>query len=173
MSSSLELLIAEEEIRQKIAAVARKLDAFYAGEELTIVMVMKGAFCFTADLIREMKTPFTIETIRASSYGNRGSERGELSIDGMEALDLTSKHVLLVDDIYDSGKTLSLIVSKFEEQGPKTLRTLVLLSKKVQKLTTYIPDEILFEIENTFVVGYGLDYKEHYRGLRGIYKMSL
>ena len=166
---NIELLISQNEIKSKIAEVARVLDAEYRGEEITIVMVMKGAICIAADLIRELKSPCTIEYVKASSYGQRGSQRGELKITGLDALDLSSKNVLLVDDIFDSGETLTGILAKLQEKNPKSLKSLVLLAKNVERDVTYYPDYTLFEIENQFVIGYGLDYKEHYRGLPGIY----
>jgi hypoxanthine phosphoribosyltransferase len=164
-----ELLISQDQIKSKIADVASILDAQYQGEELTIIMLMKGALCIAADLIRELKTPCTIECVRASSYGQRGIQRGELKIAGLEDLDLSSKNVLLVDDIFDSGKTVSKVMAKLEEKNPKSLKSLVLLVKNVERDMTYVPDYVLFNIENLFVVGYGLDYKEYYRGLPGIY----
>jgi len=164
-----ELLISQDEIKQKIAEFAQILDNEYQGEELTIVMVMKGALCVAADLIRELQTPCTVEYISASSYGHRGTTRGELQILGLERLDLTAKNLLLVDDIFDSGETISKIAAALKEKKPKTLRSLVLLAKNVPRDVTYTPDYILFHIENQFVIGFGLDYKEHYRGLPGVY----
>ncbi len=164
-----ELLISQDEIKQKIAEVARILDEEYQGEELTIVLVMKGALCVAADLIRELKTPCVVEYISASSYGQRGIKRGELEILGMEDLDLSAKNVLLVDDIFDSGQTISKIFAGVKGKKPKTLKSLVLLAKNVKRNVAYVPDYILFNIENEFVIGYGLDYKELYRGLPGIY----
>jgi hypoxanthine phosphoribosyltransferase len=167
--NKLELLISPDQIAQKIAEVASTLDADYLGKELVIVIVMKGAICLVADLIRQLKLPTSIEMIRASSYGQRGTSKGELEIVGLKELDLSSKHVLIVDDIYDSGQTLHHLVSQTREKQPKTLKTLVLLSKNVKRKVTYVPDYILFPIENVFVVGFGLDYKEYYRGLPAIY----
>ena len=167
---NIELLISQEEIKNKIADVARVIDGHYQSEKLVIVMVMKGALCIAADLIRELKTPCTIEYIRASSYGqNGGMKRGELTIQGLEALDLSSKNVLLVDDIFDSGETVSQIVAKIKEKNPKSLKSLVLLKKQVERDVAYTPDYVLFNIENLFVIGYGLDYNEYYRGLPGVY----
>lgn len=167
---TLELLISAEEIQRKIGAIAPLIDAYYAGEELTIVMVMKGAICLTADLIRALKTPTTLEYIRASSYGHRGTQKGELVLSGVDELDLESRHVLLVDDIFDSGETLGEIATQLKKKGPKSLKTLVLLSVTTGA-TRSLPDYTLFHIEKVFVVGYGLDYKEHYRGLPGIYAL--
>jgi hypoxanthine phosphoribosyltransferase len=164
-----ELLISQDEIKQKIAEVARILDEEYQGEELTMVLVMKGALCIGADLIRELKTPCAVEYVSASSYGQRGTKRGELKILGMEDLDLTAKNVLLVDDIFDSGETISKIFVGLDKKKPKTLKSLVLLAKNVGRDVAYVPDYVLFNIENQFVIGFGLDYKELYRGLPGIY----
>lgn len=163
-----ELLISRDQIAQKIAEAAKVIDSDYSGEELVIVMVMKGALCLTADLIRKLKTPTIVEHVVARSYGQRGTSKGELTVEGLADLNLSSKHVLIVDDIYDSGNTLTHIVSKTKEKKPKTLKSLVLLSKNVKRDVAYTPDYILFPIENQFVIGYGLDYKELYRGLPDI-----
>ncbi len=164
-----QLLISQDEIKQRIEEIAPIIDAEYAGDELVIVMVMKGAFCVTADLIRLLKTPCTLEYIQASSYGLGGTKKGELKIVGLENLNLTSKNVLLIDDICDSGNTLTELIVKLQQKRPKSLKTLVLLTKNVPRDPVYNPDYTLFEIENLFVIGYGLDYKEYYRGLPGIY----
>ncbi len=169
---NIEPLISQSEIQQKIVEFARIIDDAYQGENLTIVMVMKGALCITADLIRSLKTPCTIEYVTASSYGHKGTQRGELSVQGLEDLDLTEKNVLLVDDIYDSGETLSKIYAALKVKKPKTLKSLVLLAKNVERDAVYRPEYVLFNIENQFVIGYGLDYKEFYRGLPGVYILN-
>jgi len=168
----MQLLISAEVIHAKVLEVAAKINAEYAGEELTIVMVLKGALCLTADLMRALKIPTSVEMIRATSYGALGVHRGELTITGLEDLDIAGKNVLIVDDIFDSGNTLLKIVQRMQEKKPKTLKTLVLLSKRVVRQTSYIPDYVLFPIDPFFVVGYGLDYKEYYRGLPGIYNFE-
>lgn len=165
----IELLISKEEIRLKILEVARAIDAQYQGEELTIVMVMKGSLCLTADLIRQLQIPTLIEYVSVSSYGDLGVKRGQLKMTGHEKLNLASKNVLVVDDIFDSGNTLFHVVKALEQKQPKTLKTLVLLSKNVDREIVYSPDYVLFDIKNKFVIGYGLDYKELYRGLPDIY----
>ncbi|VHO03608.1 phosphoribosyltransferase family protein [Candidatus Rhabdochlamydia sp. T3358] len=164
----LDLLISMDEIQDKIAKIALQLEADYKDQEIVIVMIMKGAICLVADLIRAISLPCVVESIQASSYGARGKIRGNLQIKGIEALDLFSKNVLLVDDIFDSGNTLFQVHQALAEKKPKSLKSLVLLSKNVSDLE-YQPDYLLFSIENRFVVGYGLDYKEYYRGLKGIY----
>jgi len=166
---NIELLISEDEIKSKIAETARVINTEYKGQELVVVMVMKGALCITADLIRELEVPCEIEAVTASSYGQRGTSRGELKISGVDELNLAGKNVLLVDDIFDSGETVWQIVKRLKEKNPKSIKTFVLLVKNVERTLDYEPDYALFHIENRFVVGYGLDYKEYYRGLRGVY----
>ncbi len=161
-------LITPGEIQQHVAQIGRQIDRDYAGKELIIVAIMKGAICLVADLIRQIQVPSTLEFVKASSYGHRGTQKGELLLSGLEKVDVAGRHILVVDDIFDSGETLSRIVSSLKEKNPKSLRSLVLLNKKVEREVAYRPDYVLFEIDNHFVVGYGLDYREHYRGLSGV-----
>lgn len=169
--SDIELLIDQNDIKSKIITLSQKIDLDYKDKEIVILMILKGAFVFTSDLIREIKTPFSLETITCSSYGMKGKERGELIIHGLENLDLKSKNVLIIDDIFDSGKTISSVTKKVSKLNPASIKTLVLLVKKTKKTLkkSIFPDYYLFEIEDKFVVGYGLDYKEYFRGLKGIY----
>lgn len=166
----LELLLSKEVIAAKIAQVASRLDRLYGQDELVLVAVMKGAICLAADLMRALKEPMVIlECVQASSYGMRGDQRGELTIGSLSAMDVRDKHVLLVDDIFDSGVTLHTIAKDLQSKQPRSLRTLVLLSKQVPRQMAWEPDEVLFSIENRFVIGYGLDYNERYRALDGVY----
>jgi hypoxanthine phosphoribosyltransferase len=167
---TLELLLSKEAIAEKIAQVAKRLDQLYGKDELVIVAVMKGAICLVADLMRALKEPCVmLECVQASSYGSRGEQRGDLTVSSLSPLAITDKHVLLVDDIFDSGHTLHTIAQALQKQHPRSLRTLVLLSKQVPREMAWEPDDVLFSIENRFVVGYGLDYNERYRALNGVY----
>lgn len=168
---NLELLISSEQIAQRIHEIAQQIDEEYAGEELTLISILKGSICVTADLMREMRTPCTLETVRASSYKN-GTVRGQLKISGVEALELEGKNVLVIDDIFDSGYTMTGVVEQLKLRGPKTVKTLVLLLKNIPREIDYRPDYVLFTIEDRFVIGYGLDYNEYYRGLPGIYAVE-
>jgi hypoxanthine phosphoribosyltransferase len=163
--NELEVLISAEEIKHQVQRVGKQLDQIYAGKELTIILIMKGAICLVSDLIRTLHIPHSIEFVRGSSYGQQGTKRGALTLFGIDSLNLAGKNVLVVDDIFDSGVTLFSIVHEIQKQHPHSIRTLVLLSKKVPRAVDFTPDHVLFEVENRFVVGYGLDYKEHYRGL--------
>ncbi len=173
MKEELELMISEKEINEKICEIGKIIDREYAGEELTIIMVMKGAVCLVADLIRNIHIPCSIEFVQACSYGQRGMLRGVLTINGLDNVEIHSKNILLVDDIFDSGTTLTSILDAISLKKPKTLKSLVLLSKNIPRETKYKPDHVLFTIEDRFVVGYGLDYKELYRGLPGVYVLVL
>lgn len=168
----LQVLISQEQIQEQITQIAARLDQEYTGKQLCIVMVMKGAICLVADLIRKLHLPCEIEFVKASSYGQRGSSRGELYLKGLEDIVIENKHILVVDDIFDSGETLSQIVSIFLKRQPASLKSLVLLNKNVDRSVAYKPDYVLFDIDNHFVVGYGLDYKELYRGLDGVYLLK-
>ena len=172
MDSNLNLLISEEEISEKVRDAAAQIQREYAGKDLVILMVMKGALCIVADLIRELDLPLDVEYVQCSSYGARGTERGSLQIIGLDRVKIHNRDVLVVDDIFDSGHTLSSLFSAIQEKQPRSVKSLVLLSKEVPHITDLRPDYALFAIPNLFVVGYGLDYKERYRGLNGVYVLK-
>ena len=166
----LEIMISPAEINKSICNIAQKLNKEYEGKEIVLLMVMKGAMPFVADLIHELEDPLVVEYIFAKSYAK--TDRGGLTIGSLEYIDLENKHVLLVDDIFDSGNTLYSINQAILEKKPASVKSCVLLNKSSsEKVTNYRPDYSLFEVPNKFVVGYGLDYNEHYRGLKGIYTL--
>lgn len=171
-TDNLEPFISAEALQSKITQIALKIDTDYNQQPITIVMVMKGAICITADLMRELNTPVELEYLQASSYGKNGTKRGELTITGLDKLNIEGKHVLLVDDILDSGKTLATIKSKLQEKNPKSIKSLVVFEKQIPRETAYKPDYVLFQMDNEFIVGYGLDYKEQFRELPGIYTIK-
>ena len=167
--SDFKLMISEQQINERIKECAEQIDKDYQGKEITLIMVLKGAVCITCDLMRHLKTPCSLECISASSYGQNGTTAGSLTIQGLEKLSLAGKHVIIVDDIFDTGNTLSEIKRQLTTQNPASLKILVLLLKNRPRAISLLPDYALFEIEDKFVIGYGLDYKELYRGLPGIY----
>lgn len=171
-ASKLRPLISQEEIAGRIRETALQINKDYKNKDLVIVMVLKGALCLTADLIRELDLPLDVEYVQCSSYGARGVERGELTVIGLDRLNIHNRDVLIVDDIFDSGHTMATLVDALKEKHPRSLKSLVLLLKDVPHMTDYRPEYVLFPIENEFVVGYGLDFKERYRGLPGIFVYS-
>lgn len=165
-------LISPEQITQKIKETSTRIKEDYAGKDLVIVMVMKGALCLVADLIRELDLPLDVEYVQCCSYGAKGTERGDLQVIGLDRLSIHNRDVLIVDDIFDSGHTLATLYDALSQKKPRSLKSLVLLKKEVPHITDYRPDYVLFDIENLFVVGYGLDFKERYRGLTGVYVLD-
>ena len=167
--TNLDLVISAEEIANKIAEVGKQISIDYSDKDLTVIVVMKGGICLTADLMRNINIPFKLEYLKASSYGHNGMTAGELTIRGLKALEIKDRDVLLVDDIFETGKTILGIIELIQSRGPKSIKTLALLVKDIPRETTYLPDYVLFNIPDLFVIGYGLDYKELYRGLPAIY----
>lgn len=170
-SLQLQLLISSHQIEERLERVARELEDKYNGEELTIIMIMKGAFVLIADLMRHLHLPACLDSIHCSSFSH--GSKGDLTVKGVDELEIVGRHVLVVDDIFDTGETLSEVVSKIQKKNPASIKSLVLLSKDVPHQTDYRPDIALFDIEDRFVVGYGLDYKEYYRGLPDIYAIEI
>lgn len=168
-NDNLEPFISAKVLQNKITKTAQQLNKDYQGQSVTIVMVMKGAICITADLMRQLTIPVELEYLQASSYGKNGTKRGALTITGLDNLNIHNKNVLLVDDILDSGKTLATIKEKLQEKNPKTIKSLVVFQKNIPREINYSADYVLFEMNNEFIVGYGLDYKERFRELPAIY----
>lgn len=162
-------LIGQKQITDKVRQISREIDCEYAGKDLVILMVLKGAICLVADLIRSIEVPCDVEVVQCASYGERGTDRGSLQIFGLDCLNLEDRDVLIVDDIFDSGFTLSTLIDALQKKKVRSLKSLVLLCKNIQRNSSLRPDYVLFDIENHFVVGFGLDYKERYRGLPGIF----
>lgn len=168
-SYRLEKIISLDEIESRIQSLAKVLEKEFDRNEVCIIAVLKGSLWFVTDLIKMLKIPNTLQTIVCSSYGLNGTNQSELRIDGLDSLSIEGKHVIIVDDICDTGATLVALMEKLSLLNPLSLTTAVLLSKNKRGPDGYEPDYALFEIDNVFVVGYGLDYKEYYRGLQGIY----
>jgi len=162
-------LIEPKQIADKIQKIAHEINRDYAGKDLVILMVLKGSICLAADLIRALEVPFELDFAQCASYGTRGINKGDLQIFGLERLNFERRDVLVVDDIFDSGETMAFLIEALKKKNPHSLKSLVLLSKNVKRNISYRPDYVLFDIENHFVVGFGLDYKERYRGLPGIF----
>ena len=159
------ILLSEEDIKAGIARLAAAVDADYAGEELLLVGVLNGALMVMADLSRALHNPLTLDWMAISSYGAGTKSSGVVRILKDLDTDIKGRHVLLVEDIIDSGLTLSWLLSNLRQRQPASLEVCTLLRKpdaaKVQIDVKYIG----FDIPNEFVVGYGLDYAEKYRNL--------
>ena len=169
------ILITEEQIKLRVKELAAKISAHYGNNEVTVISIINGAILFTADLVRNLPGPVRIDCIRVSSYEDSTSPVGAPKITSTLSLDLDGRHVLLVDDIFDTGKTITKVVKYVEDMHPASLRTCVLLEKKVRREVDFSVDWVGFHIPDEFVIGYGLDYAQRYRNLRciGILKPEL
>jgi hypoxanthine phosphoribosyltransferase len=158
------VLITDAQLARRIAALGRQIERDYAGRELVIVSLLNGTVMFLGDLIRHIGIPLRLDFMGVSSYG-AGTESGELVYTKELRLDVRGRDVLLVDDILDTGKTLSRVTKKLRLLKPRRIRTCVLLDKKARRVEKVEADYVGFEIPDAFVVGYGLDYAERYRNL--------
>ena len=136
-------------------------------------MVLKGSFILVADLMRSLHLPIRIETVQVLNGGEHRTFKGEQEVSLGDHIDIEGRHLLLVDTIFDTGETMAWMYQKIQGKNPASLTSLVLLSKDVPRHTDFRPDISLFDIEDRFVVGYGLDYKEYYRGLPDIYSIEI
>jgi hypoxanthine phosphoribosyltransferase len=160
-------LLDPAQIQTRIDTLARQITQDYQGQSLTVVGVLKGSFVFLADLIRGIELPLEVEFIGVSSYAGMEST-GQVRITNDLESDLTGKHVLLVEDIIDSGLTIDYLLNTFEVRNPQSLKVCALLSKPQAHQMTHKIDYVGFEIEREFVIGYGLDLDGHYRNLPSI-----
>jgi len=152
-------------IQARIKELAGEIEELYAGRELTVVAIINGALVFTADLIRRIRLPLRLDCIRALSYGDSTRPVHEPKIIDSVRLDVTDRHVLLIDDILDTGNTLRTVRGEMLERSPASVRTCVLLDKKARRTVDFEADLVGFDIPDEFVVGYGLDFAEKYRHL--------
>lgn len=153
-----------EQIHEKVTELADRISRDYVGKEILAVGILKGSFMFFADLIRALKTPVTVDFIVASSY-LKSTSTGEVKMHYDIKEDISGKHVLLIDDIIDTGISLNHIKERILSKGPASLKICILLDKKERRIVDIPIDYIGFEIPNQFVVGYGLDYDNNYRNL--------
>ena len=158
-------LLEESEIRDKVAALGRRIADEYRGRPLTVLGILTGSIVLLSDLIRRIDLPLKVGLIQASSYRGKALNPGELKIDASLLPDIAGRDVLLVDDIFDTGRTLHALVERVRQQGPSSVRSAVLLWKEGRAEVAGVPDYFCFQIPDVFVVGYGLDYNDEYRHL--------
>ena len=171
MGERLEPLIAERDINARVAALARDIDADYRGKRLSLIVVLKGAVIFAADLMREIETPCTFDVVSAASYGARTRSTGTISLTGLDGLDIAGRDVLVIEDILDTGRTIAAILDALQQRGPTSLALCALLRKPAAIAFDLPVAYIGFDIADEFVVGCGMDYDERYRNLRGIHRL--
>ena len=164
-SHRLEPLLDEEEIRNRIAELAREVKKSLGEKDPIIVCVLKGAFMFVADLTRQLNFPFSIDFLRASSYGNSVVTSGEVRLELDLQQSISNRHVLIVEDIVDTGLTVKYLQANLETRNPASVSVCTLLHKPANNVKLAPIDYCGFEIPNHFVVGYGLDWQGYYRNL--------
>ena len=165
MSETVRELLSEEEIDKKIAKMAAQISKDYQGEEVHLLCILKGSVFFTCELAKRLTIPVSIDFMSVSSYGMDAKSSGVIKIVKDLDEDIEGKNVLVVEDIVDSGRTLSYLLDNLRSRKPKSLRLCTLLDKPERRVTDVHVDYTGFEIPDEFVVGYGLDYMQHYRNL--------
>lgn len=165
-TKDLKILISEDEIQTKIKELTSKLNNRFAGEEVYVICVLKGAVMFATDLVKRLTMPVKMDFIRLSSYGSATTTSGKVNAVDIKLPDLNDKNVIIVEDIVDTGLTAKFLID-FINLNFKTKDTVFcsLLDKKMTRKVDIAPDYYCFDIDDKFVVGYGLDYDEHYRNL--------
>jgi hypoxanthine phosphoribosyltransferase len=158
-------LVSEEDIRRRVGELAATIERDYAGaDEILLLGVLRGAFIFLADLARQLEIPRRIDFIALSSYENGSEFAGGVRLIMDSRISVSGKHVLIVEDILDSGRTLAYLLETFEARHPASLKSCVLVRKPGQEVPVSV-DYIGFDIPDEWVVGYGLDFGDHYRAL--------
>lgn len=165
MSEHIEVLVTKEDVEKRISEMADEINRAYAGKSLHLVCVLKGGAFFMCELAKHLNMPVSLDFMSVSSYGSATKSSGVVKI--VKDLDepIKDKDVLVVEDIVDSGRTLSYLMEMLRDRGPKSLHLCTLLDKPERRVVEVNVDYTGFQIPDKFVVGYGLDYDQHYRNL--------
>ena len=159
------VLFQETTILSRLDQIAAEITRDYVNKELTVIAVLTGSLVFIADLMRRIQLPLRLDCLSVASYHGKAQTTGEVIFKQIALPDVQGRHILILDDILDSGHTLAAIREKLQTAGPRSIKVCVLLSKKKARDRAVHADYVGFEIEDEFVVGYGLDYDEQYRNL--------
>lgn len=170
--SKIETLVSKDAIAKKVKEIGAQISKDYGDEEVVCVCILKGSVIFYSDLVRAIDLPVHFDFVRVSSYGSQLTSSGDVKITKDLSGSITDKNVIIVEDIVDTGITLSFLYDLFQSRGPKSLKICSLLYKPANKVKDVKIDYLGFTIDNHFVVGYGLDANEKYRNLDyvGVYK---
>ena len=171
-SERLVLLYSRDQIAQRVRELAASISSDYTRSDVILIGILRGAFVFLADLIRQLTIPVQIDFIGAASYGSRTQTSGQVVITKELQIPVSGRDLLLVEDIEDTGVTLEAIQRKLKEFGPRSIKVCTLIDKRERRLVDIRMDYVGFEISNGFIVGYGIDYAEQYRYLPDIYRVE-
>jgi hypoxanthine phosphoribosyltransferase len=169
MKETTEILLPREVIDGRVRELAGQISRDYAGRELLVVGVLNGAFVFMADLIRALAIPCRVDFVRMASYGSGSESSGEVRIGKDIEVPIGGRDVLIVEDIVDTGLTLSRLVEMLQKRQPASVRVCAFLDKQERRQVPFTADYVGFSIPDRFVVGYGLDYNEEYRFLPDVH----
>lgn len=172
-STNKELVLSNREIHRRILELGKEIASDYQGKELVVIGVLKGAFVFMADLVRAISIPLSTDFIQVSSYNNGSTSSGEITLKANPAEPIKDHHILLVEDIVDTGLTMRWLAHHFKEEGAASVRICSLIDKTERREHSITIDYPGFAISEGFLVGYGLDYNERYRNLPEIYHLIL
>jgi hypoxanthine phosphoribosyltransferase len=172
-NATLSLLLSREAVAARVKELAIQISRDYAGKDLLLVGVLKGAFVFLADLIRTLEIPVQVEFVQLASYGKGATSAGHVRVILDLEVSIAGRHVLIVEDILDTGLTLGFLLERLRARQPASLKLCVLLNKRVRRADEITPDYTGFDVLDDFIVGYGIDYAERYRHLPAIYTLSL
>lgn len=157
------------EIAKKVKSLGEKISKDYHGEEIIVICLLRGGFVFTADLVREIQIPVIVDFMTTSSYDDGEMSSGIVEIINDIRADVKGKHILIVDDIMDSGNTMKKVVEFIEKKEPKSIKVCVMLDKPSRRESDITPDYVGFTIPDVFIVGYGLNYGDYYRNIPYIF----
>lgn len=160
-----EVLLSEEQLKTRVQEIARQIEKDYEGKEIMLISVLRGSFVFMADLCRCIDLPCTIDFMSVSSYGKGTTSSGQVQITKDLSEDISGRHIIVVEDILDSGNTLSYLLKILEHRHPASIRLCTLLDKPDRRVKPVYANYSGFTVPDAFVVGYGLDYAEKYRNL--------
>ncbi|MBT0654490.1 hypoxanthine phosphoribosyltransferase [Geomobilimonas luticola] len=170
MGAELRLVYSPGQIAASVGTLARRIGQDYAGEEVVLVVVLKGALFFAADLARQIGLPLSMEFVKLKSYSGTSSTGTVVITKDLDG-PIAGKHVLVVEDIVDTGLTLQFLLAHLNDQGARSVKVCTLLDKSGRRQVEVAPDYVGISCENRFLVGYGLDFDERYRELPAIYEL--
>ena len=167
-----EVLCSEEQIASRLKELGSEISKDYEGKKLLVVSLLKGSFIFCADLVRNITVPVKIEFMTTSSYGHGEKSSGNVKVVSDVNSDLEGYDVLIVDDITDTALTMSHVIKHLKAKNPNSVKSCVLLDKPSRRKVELVPDYCGFEIEDKFVVGYGLNYGDYYRNIPYVFNVT-
>jgi hypoxanthine phosphoribosyltransferase len=168
----LNLLLSRKQIASLVQGLANQISKDYNGRELIMVCILKGAFMFLADLVRYLKIPVKIDFVRLASYGSGMKSSGNIEITKDIELPIEGKDVLIIEDIIDSGHTLQFLKDRITLSNPRSVKICALLDKKARREVEMEADYLGIEVDDVFIVGYGIDFNENYRHLPEIHYVT-